>query len=86
MFDTDRTLLDNVCLLLSCSSVIFCNILFNNKLECHNKKELVLIALLQNHNSYNTISVRVMVFNATFNTNSVISRLSILLVEETGVP
>jgi hypothetical protein len=30
--------------------------------------------------------VRVMVFNATLNNISVISRLSIFLVEETGVP
>ena len=30
--------------------------------------------------------VRVMVFNATFNNISVISWLSVLLVEETGVP
>jgi hypothetical protein len=32
------------------------------------------------------ISVRVMVFNATFNNILVISWLSVLLVEETGVP
>ena len=32
------------------------------------------------------IRVRVMVFNATFNTMSVISWRSVLLVEETGVP
>jgi hypothetical protein len=30
--------------------------------------------------------VRFMVFNATFNNISVISRQSVLLVEETGVP
>jgi hypothetical protein len=30
--------------------------------------------------------VRVMVFNATFNNMSVISWLSVLLMEETGVP
>jgi hypothetical protein len=32
------------------------------------------------------ISVRVMVFNATFNNISAIPWLSVLLVEETGVP
>ena len=32
------------------------------------------------------VLVRVMVFNATFNNISVISWLSVLLVEETGVP
>jgi hypothetical protein len=32
------------------------------------------------------MGVRVMVFNATFNNISVISRRSVLLVEETGVP
>ena len=31
-------------------------------------------------------NVRVLVFNATFNNNSVISWRSVLLVEETGVP
>jgi hypothetical protein len=34
----------------------------------------------------NRVGVKVMVFNATFNTISVISRRSVLLVEETGVP
>ena len=34
----------------------------------------------------NNIRVRVMVFNATFNNISVISRRSVLLVKETGVP
>ena len=33
-----------------------------------------------------TYRVRVMVFNATFNNISVISWLSVLLVEENGVP
>jgi hypothetical protein len=32
------------------------------------------------------VKVRVIVFNATFNNISVISRRSVLLVEETGVP
>jgi hypothetical protein len=32
------------------------------------------------------VKVRVIVFNATFNNMSVISRQSVLLVEETGVP
>ena len=32
------------------------------------------------------VTVRVMVFDATFNNISVISWLSVLLVEETGVP
>ena len=32
------------------------------------------------------VKVRVIVFNATFNNISVISRQSVLLVEETGVP
>ena len=34
----------------------------------------------------NTFRVRDMIFNATFNTISVISWRSVLLVEETGVP
>ena len=37
------------------------------------------------HTRYNTM-VRVMVLNATFNNISVISLLSVLLVEETGAP
>jgi hypothetical protein len=32
------------------------------------------------------VRIKVMVFNATFNNISVISRQSVLLVEETGVP
>jgi hypothetical protein len=35
---------------------------------------------------YIVVRVRVRVFNATFNNISVISWLSVLLVEETGVP
>jgi hypothetical protein len=35
---------------------------------------------------FRVIEVRVMVFNATFNNISVLSWLSVLLVEETGVP
>ena len=33
-----------------------------------------------------TVGVRIMVFNATFNTISAISWKSVLLVDETGVP
>jgi hypothetical protein len=40
-----------------------------------------------NHQILKTfISVRVMMFNATFNNISIISWQSVLLVEETGVP
>jgi hypothetical protein len=37
-------------------------------------------------NLYEGVSVRVMVFNATFHNISAISWRSVLLVEETGVP
>ena len=37
-------------------------------------------------NDYTRVTVRVMVFNATFNNISVILRRSDLLVEEIGVP
>jgi hypothetical protein len=43
----------------------------------------MLVMMQKKHISYR---VRVMVFNATFNNISVISRWSVLLVEETGVP
>jgi hypothetical protein len=49
------------------------------EIEIHSfGNELVLVQLM--------FSVRVMVFNATFNNFSVISWRLVLLVEETGVP
>ena len=38
------------------------------------------------HTGLNLVTLRFMVFNATFNSISVISWQSVLLVEETGIP
>jgi hypothetical protein len=48
---------------------------------CRNYRHILFDLLIQ----YSKIRVRVMVFNAAFNNISVISWLSVVLVEETGV-
>jgi hypothetical protein len=52
----------------------------------HKKYHIVGTILKSNRKYYQLYSVRVMVFNVTFNNISIILWWSVLLVEETGVP
>ena len=53
---------------------------------CHETIESLWFVDVYGTAKYTRVSIRVMVFNPTFNNISVIAWMSVLLVEETGVP